>query len=229
MRVQVFQHVPFEGPGIIAELLEQKGHRVQITKPFAGEAFPQPNEADLLVVMGGPMGVKDTERYPWLEDELRWLSQHLKAGKATIGVCLGAQLMAAALGAEVKRNPVAEIGWFPIEGLPNSSDFNFPSELEVLHWHGDTFDLPEGAVHLAKSRWCTHQAFLWGERAIGLQFHLESSPTGLDQLIVNCRDELVPFTAVQREEEIREKAPSRFLEANRWMEQVIDHCIGDPN
>jgi GMP synthase (glutamine-hydrolysing) len=156
--------------------------------------------------MGGPMGVKDESLFPWLVDEKRYIENALNCNKTVIGVCLGAQLLAEVLGARVYRNRHAEIGWFPIERInpvPCAATFDvIPDGLPVLHWHGDTYDLPRGAVHLARSRGCENQLFVHDDRRIGMQFHLEMRRGDAENLVTHCGHELVGGPFVQRREEI---------------------------
>ena len=140
------------------------------------------------------MGVHEEQKYPWLSDEKEFIKQCLKSGVKIVGICLGAQLLADVLGAKVYRNGQKEIGWYPIEWERESLkhtlfDF-FPKQQKVLHWHGDTFDIPENATNLAVSSACDHQGFLYQDRVLGLQFHLEMTKQSLYDLIQNSRGEL---------------------------------------
>jgi len=207
MRIHCLQHVPFEGPAGIEDWAARKGYPVT-TPPLFGHGRPPDIEGfDWLVVMGGPMGVQDGADYPWMANEKALIGAAIAAGKTVIGVCLGAQLIATALGACVYRNAHREIGWFPIEltDQGQASDlFAFlPQRFQVFHWHGDTFDLPDGAIHLAYSEGCRHQAFLYADRVLGLQFHLESTPTSVADLVANCADEIIPGSYVQDAERMR--------------------------
>ena len=143
-----------------------------------------------------------------------------------LGVCLGAQLIASALGARVYANPMKEIGWFPVQGVPDAdSSFRFPDECTVFHWHGETFDLRSGAVRLAKSEACENQAFQLGPFVIGLQFHLETTRDSAWLMLEHCRAELVPGPYVQTEQALRSTPASRYQEINRLMEGVLTHLL----
>ena len=144
MRAHCLQHVAVEGPAYIAEWLAAGGHELTVTRLFEGEPLPEPSAVDLLVVMGGPMGANDDATVPWLVAEVAFIRDVIEAGTPVLGVCLGAQLVARALGAAVHPNPEPEIGWFPVRSAALASDdvFSFPAELTVFHWHGDTFELP---------------------------------------------------------------------------------------
>lgn len=178
--VRVLQHVAPEGPGRIAAALEQQGFGVATTRIDSGEPVPANLDgAAALVVMGGPMGVYEADRYPHLVAEQRLIERALRDGVPVLGVCLGAQLLAATLGARVYPGPQKEIGWFPVTVMKDAvSDGLFedaPGTFWALHWHGDVFDLPEDAVCLARSELTAHQAFRFERNAYGLLFHLEAA------------------------------------------------------
>lgn len=201
MRIQVLQHVPFEGPAGIADWAAARGHPLTITHLYRGDPLPALDTFDRLAVMGGPMGIYDEQDYPWLVPEKSFLTAAIQAGKTIVGICLGAQLLADCLGARVVRNAHREIGWLPIEVTPEAlADPVFgplAPGLTVYHWHGDTFPLPPGALHLARSAGCEHQAFLYQGRVLGLQFHVETTPESLAALVTHCGDEIVPGPYVQ--------------------------------
>lgn len=206
LRIHIFQHAPFEGPGYIESWIKENNHHLTITKFY--EPFKIPDHAgfDWLVVMGGPMGVYDDQKFPWLKDEKNFIQEAAQSGKTVIGICLGAQLIASALGAKVYPNKTKEIGWFPLEKTPagraNNLLKDLPDRFVTFHWHGDTFDLPKGADHLVKTDNCSNQAFVYNEKVIGLQFHLEVTPQALRNMIENCRHELVKDDHIQTESDI---------------------------
>lgn len=174
-------HSATEEAGLIAEVLKAEGIPFRPVHLHDGDGLPR-NTSDLegLVVMGGPMNVDDIAEYPFLLPEVQLIDKVLSARKPVLGVCLGAQLIAKALGSRVYPNDVKELGWGLVQRTPaGARDAIFrelPDKVDVLHWHGDTFDLPDGAVHLAKSARCENQAFRWGDNTYGLQFHLEVTP-----------------------------------------------------
>ena len=158
MRAHWLQHVRFEGLGTIEPWLLAAGYEITGTAFFESSEMPPIGDVDLLIAMGGPMSVNDEQRYPWLIREKQYIRLAIDSGKPVLGICLGAQLIAAAMGAQVYANPVKEIGWFPVYGLTSGrgSVFTFPPTIEVFHWHGETFYLPPGAVHLSRSAGCGH-------------------------------------------------------------------------
>lgn len=224
MRIHYFQHVPFEGLGCIAQWAAEKGHTVTATRFYLDEPTPQPGEIDWLVVMGGPMNIYEETEHPWLVREKHFIREAINVGKVVIGICLGAQLISDVLGGPVTRNPEKEIGWFPIELTPGaeaSGLFEFlPKKMTVLHWHGDTFALPPGAVRIARSQACENQAFVYEGRVVGLQFHLEFTHESLEAILPNCADELVPGKYIQSADEMRAK--EEFGNINTAMRELLN-------
>ena len=186
-RVQVLQHIAFEDPGAITPWLRQRGHQIRTSHLYRGDALPAVGDLDWLIVMGGPMGVHDEAELPWLGAEKAFIRACIDNGKTVLGICLGAQLIANVMGAEVRRNTETEIGWFPISAVGNHPLARlFSGRPTVFHWHGDTFAIPPGAEHLCRSAACENQAFLIGEKVLGLQFHLETTAQGLADLCADC-------------------------------------------
>lgn len=225
MHVHVLQHVPFEGLGSIASWLEAKGATLSWTRFFDSPALPDLDDVDLVIALGGPMSVNDEGAYPWLIDEKRFVAAAVRAGKPLLGICLGAQLIASSLGARVYPGPNKEIGFFAIEAVAGPSEaFRFPESIEVFHWHGETFDLPEGAILLARSSACAHQAFQVGP-AIGLQFHLETTPASAASMLQHCADELVSGPFIQSAEAIRTRSAASHARINTLIGEVLDYLI----
>jgi GMP synthase (glutamine-hydrolysing) len=173
----VLQHVDWEGPGAIATEARERGIRLEIRRMDMGNSVPDADDIDGLIVMGGPMGVYEADKYRFLNDELLLIANMVYSRKPVLGVCLGAQLLAAALGARVYKGPAEEIGFGDVnlekEALGDPVFSVLANPLPVLHWHGDTFDLPQAAVLLAGNGNYAHQAFRYGGSAYGLQFHPE--------------------------------------------------------
>jgi GMP synthase-like glutamine amidotransferase len=226
MRVHVLQHVPFEGLGTIEPWLARRGDTVAWSRLHAGAPLPASSAFDLLVVLGGPMSVNDEGTLPWLAPEKRCVAAAIDAGKPVLGVCLGAQLIASALGAKVFPNREREIGWHPVERVEAAASSAFdgvlPARIDAFHWHGETFDLPPGAVHLARSAACEHQAFAIGDRVLGLQFHLETTPAAARALIEHCRADLAAGRFVQDGVAMLAE-PARFERIGAAMERVLVH------
>jgi len=219
-------HVPFEGPAAIADWCAQRGHELTRTPVYSGGVLPAQDDFDRLFVMGGPMGIYDEAEHPWLIPEKAFIAETIAAGKTVIGVCLGAQLIADVLGARVHRNPHIEIGWFPIDLSEAGRDSEvagfLPPSVEVFHWHGDTFDLPPGAVHLASSEACWNQAYLYEGRVLGLQFHIESTPQSVTDITTHCADELVPGPYIQSAERILAATDEDYARINGVLFGILD-------
>ncbi|MEI8396628.1 MAG: glutamine amidotransferase [Rhodospirillaceae bacterium] len=186
--VLAIRHVHFEGLGLLGEVLEDNGYRITYLEAGLDDlGAPDAINSDLVVILGGPIGAYEQALYPFLKDELRLIEQRLKAGRPILGICLGAQLMAAALGARVYPARRKEIGWAPVtltEAGQGSMLRFIDGGVSVLHWHGDTFDLPAGATLLASTEICPNQAFSYGPAALGLQFHLEVKGTEIERWLI---------------------------------------------
>ena len=193
MRVAVIRHVPFEDVGLIGEVLSEAGLPYDYIDMNGNDVPTLIASYAALISMGGPMSANDN--LPFLRQELDWIRSAVAEGKPVLGICLGAQMIAKALGGRVCPNPVKEIGWFPVfwtEAVQGDSLFaGFRQPELVFHWHGETFDLPDGTVLLAYSEGCRHQAFRFGSNVYGLQFHLEVTPEMVGDWLqqpANCAD-----------------------------------------
>lgn len=179
--IYALYHSPGETVGIIGDVLKEFKLPFKEVHLHDGEGLPrETGDLDGLIVMGGPMNVDETLQFPFLLPEVQLIERTISDGKPVLGICLGAQLMAKALGEKIFKNDKKEVGWHPIHMAPAAKNDplfkNFPPTLEVLHWHGDTFNIPKGAAHLARSPHCNSQAFRWGKHAYALQFHFEVTP-----------------------------------------------------
>jgi GMP synthase-like glutamine amidotransferase len=224
MKVGVLQHVPFEGLGSIESWLAARGAKIHYTRFFDSPLLPDIADLDLIIALGGPMSVNDEADLPWLKEEKRFISGAIISGKPLLGICLGAQLIASALGARVYPGRHKEIGWFDIERTSNNPDlFQFPKTVTVFHWHGETFDLPPGASRLARSAGCENQAFQIGPRVMGLQFHLETTPESAESIVGHCRAELIGGIFIQSEDELRRISAGSYTAVNALMAQVLSY------
>jgi len=180
MRALVLQHIACEPPGYYEDVLRGAGAAIRRVEVDEGDPLPDWREFELIVAMGGPMSVNDEDEFPWLAQEKRLIADAVGAGTPFWGACLGVQLLAASLGGRVHPGPEPEVGMLPVtltaDALADPVFAGLPRELLTLQWHGDTFELPPGAVLLAGSAAYPNQAFRYGERAYGVQFHLEVTP-----------------------------------------------------
>ena len=224
MRIHVLQHVAFEGPAAIEDWARRFGHSITRSRLDKGEALPDVAVFDLLVIMGAPMSVNDEHLYPWLKEEKILVRNAIESRRAVLGICLGAQMIASAMGAPVYRGCEKEIGWFPVRRVAASgAGALFPKTFTPLHWHGETFDLPAGAVRLAETDAVPNQAFQLGS-AIGLQFHLEATPESVQQLVDNAGNEIEndkPFQ--QSSQELLAQTPQASVGAQTILHKLLEH------
>lgn len=193
-RIHVLQHTEAETAGCILYWASDMGYPVTYTKFFEDYAFPNIEAFDFLVIMGGPMSVNDIDDYPWLAEEIAFIKLAIDSGKTILGICLGAQLIARSLGAVVKKNKHKEIGWHRIYRTDSQAEVPIfdciPDGAYVFHWHGDTFEIPEGATHVFYSDACRNQAFIYEDRVVALQFHPEVTHQLLNDMLADLSDEL---------------------------------------
>jgi len=191
--VCVIQHVPFESPGVLSEVFRDKDCMVHsVEAPFIREVSGNIRRSEILVVLGGPIGAYEESRYPFLLDELEWIEAHIAGGGIFLGICLGSQLLARVLGGRGYPGGRKEIGWSPLDltAKGKTSALSHLGNLPVLHWHGDTFDLPPATTLLASTAVYPHQAYSFGKRVLGLQFHLEVTSRDLERWYVGHAAEL---------------------------------------
>jgi len=228
MKLHFLQHVPFEDIAHIKNWADRRSITVSRTALYSGDQFPFIDDFDILVVMGGPMNIYEHQKFPWLTPEKIFIEKAISAYKPVLGICLGAQLIADVAGAKIYPNQYKEIGFFDIKRMTQDGNSDlFNSILETFcafHWHGETFDLPAGAIHLAQSQTCKNQAFQLGDRVLGMQFHLESTPDSIDKLIQNCSNELADAPYIQPSEKMRSLTAKTMI-LNLQMDIIMDNLL----
>ncbi len=224
MRVTILRHAAYEDAGF-AEIHLQQRHGATLQRVMMHEPdyrLPALDELDLLLICGGPMGATDEALYPWIADEKAFIRAAIEAGKAVLGICLGGQLIASALGAQISTNPQPEIGWFTLDAHAPEGCFCLPA-MTVMQWHYQTFALPEGAQLLASSASCRNQAYQIGDRVIGLQCHPEMTAEGIRYLISNFPEELQPLPGIQSAADIDAGITQHAAQANAVMAELVDY------
>jgi GMP synthase-like glutamine amidotransferase len=231
MRIHSLQHVAFEDIGSMTRDFQRRGYSLSSTHWYLGDDAPNLDSFDALIVMGGPMGIYDEAIYPWLAQEKQLIKAAIAANKIVLGICLGAQLIADALGAKVTRNHHKEIGWLPLYAHQSAIQHPLAQLLAtptaVFHWHGDTFALPPQATALAYSEACAQQAFCYGDKVYGFQFHLETTPASAQALIHHCGADIDGSRYTQGAEQILANTQG-FSDINLIMSRVIDYIFTPP-
>jgi GMP synthase-like glutamine amidotransferase len=230
MKVHYFQHVPFENPACILSWAEDKKHSLTKTLLYENEDPPAAPDFDLLVVMGGPMSIYEHDKYPWLVAEKEAILRAIGRGKRVIGICLGGQLIADILGGKVTRNPHKEIGWMPVvqttEIMRTSPFDKLPREYVAFHWHGETFSIPPGAVLQSSSAACANQGFMYTDKVIGFQYHIEATAASVGALVENCAEELIDAPYIHKAEKILSDTGLHQKSANGLMETLLETWLG---
>ena len=192
----LIMHADFETPGVIEDWARNKNHAFQVFKPYQAQALPALEKFDSLIVMGGPQSPLELKVSPYLKDEIELIREAIQAQKIVLGFCLGAQLIGKALGAKTETRPEREIGIYPISltsaGLEDNVFKDFPEQFNVIHWHNDMPGLTKDAQLLAFSEGCPRQAIRYREKVYGLQFHMEITQQGIQELIDACPSNLKP-------------------------------------
>lgn len=206
MHVHTIIHAPFEKLGAIETWINEKNYQHSTTHTYKGEQLPDISNFDFLIIMGGPQSPLKVDQYPYLRDEILLAKKVIEHNKPLLGICLGAQLIGEALGAKTERSPNKEVGAYPIEvtkdGLEDPLFKLFPQQFDVMHWHNDMPGLPEGGKLLAKSAGCPRQAFSYGDRVYGFQFHLEMTPEVIKGMLEHCPEDITQGKYIRTPEEI---------------------------
>jgi len=223
MNILALKHFDFDDTMALEEWASRNGHLLQIADPSAGLAETWLEATDLLVILGGPMSAYDDAKLDWLVEEKRFVTRAIEQDVRILGICLGAQLLAELLGGSVHRHEVKEIGWHRINRTTDRHPWfdALPEEFHSFQWHGDTYVLPEGARRLAESDACGQQAFAWGDRILALQFHLETTPACIEQMLTRWTSELVPAPYIQDATRIRSEM-SRSAASFRMLHSILD-------
>ncbi|MFC5700802.1 type 1 glutamine amidotransferase [Cohnella faecalis] len=223
MNIKVFKHFSFDDTGAFERWASHNGHTLDILDPAEGVRAEWLDGLDLLIILGGPMSVYEEELYPWLIEEKRFVGQAIELEKKILGICLGAQMLADVLGSKVYRHPCKEIGWHPINRSEDRHPWlaGLPERFHSFQWHGDTFELPTGATRLAGSDACSQQAFAYGDRVLGLQFHLETSPACMEVMLDRWADQLTDEPCIQSAERIRAET-ARSDASLRMLHGILD-------
>ncbi len=226
MHIHFIQHVAFEYPGSILDWAVENNYTTSYTKTFEDAEFPQTGTFDFLVILGGPMGVYEEDKYSWMKAEKAFVKSAIDANKKVLGVCLGSQFIANVLGEEVYSHTLKEIGWLPVNKVAEHPLTNaLPDEFITFHWHGDTFALPNDTVQLFRSAGCEQQGFVYGNHVAGLQFHMEVKEDLLNGMTENERSELIPAQYVQSEEIINSYIKEQAPKQKAYMKAFLDAFI----
>jgi GMP synthase-like glutamine amidotransferase len=225
MRIHSIVHAGHEGIGAIAQWIEFHGFTHTSTDIGNGDSFPSPGDFDMLIIMGGPMSVND--RLDWINKEKILILNSINSGKYVVGICLGAQMIASALGAKISKNEYKEIGWFPVRKsmwVSHPITNYLPLHFTTFHWHGEKFDIPEGAIRIMESEACPNQAFVYGNRTVGFQYHMEFTPEMLQIMIDKGKNELVKSVYVQTAGEIHSQLHA-CSENNIYLFRILDNFL----
>ncbi|GMK42160.1 amidotransferase [Paenibacillus sp. CCS19] len=223
MKVLALKHFEFDDTMALEQWTSLGAHELLIVDPANGLVEAWLEAAELLVILGGPMSAYDDEKLDWLVEEKRFIARAIEQDKKILGICLGAQLLAELLGGSVHRHETKEIGWHRIERTAERHPWvdDLPEAFHSFQWHGDTYVLPKEARRLAESEACGQQAFAWGDRILALQFHLETTPACIDQMLTRWANELVSAPYVQDAAHIRSEI-GRSSESFRMLHMILD-------
>lgn len=226
--IHYFQQEPHEGCGSMQAWAEKREYQMVATNFFKGNTCQKPLDADLLIILGGSMNIYDEKKHPWLKAEKESIRGAIERGVRVVGICLGAQLVADALGAGVRKNEFTEIGWHPVklsdEAINKPVFRDIPAEFLCMHWHEDTFDIPEGAMRIGGSKACKNQGFLWKQQVLALQFHLEFTPEMVNGML-QAGPELEKADYVQTAPEIHCVSRQQYRACNDYLDQILDRFM----
>ncbi len=227
MNIHFLQHVPFENLGALESWANQPGNKVTSTRLYEETKLPFVDLFDVLIILGGPMSVHDEDRYRWLIAEKALIKKAIEKGKKVIGICLGAQLIAEAMGGHVSLNAASEIGWFPVELTPEALNHTcfqgFSKSFSAFHWHGEFFSIPTGCIPIGKSSACENQGFIGNNQVLALQFHLEITTQGIEGLVHNCPEDLNDGPYVQDSDQLLRN--DLIEDAHQMLLTLVDRFI----
>lgn len=228
MKIIAFKHFSFDDEYALASWAKDRGHTLTVRDPANGIDPKWLEDNDCLVILGGPMSVYQEEKHRWLIEEKQFVKQAIQMNKKVLGICLGAQMLAEVLGSKVYRNKVKEIGWHSVQRTKETHPWfdEMPQQFHSFQWHGDTFDLPSGSKWLAFSEGCRNQAFSFGENVLALQFHLETTPACIEQMLTRWTSEIVPAPFIQTADEIRERAQQSKISFS-LLHRILDRIAYD--
>ena len=223
MKVLIVKHAPFEREGNMVAWLQRKQAEIEYLNLYESTVFPDLKAFDLMVLLGGPMSVNDEQLYPWLVPEKQFIKDALSLDMPILGLCLGGQLIANALGAAVTLSKETEIGWHTVSNRTlNKKLFQFPEQMPIFNWHGETFALPNGAEPLLKSQACENQGFQYGEKVIGLQCHPEVTPEIIQDWIDEIGDQMTQGEFVHTPEQMFIDVEDNVAQAQAQLENMLD-------
>ncbi|MFN3604144.1 MAG: type 1 glutamine amidotransferase [Leptonema sp. (in: bacteria)] len=225
MKFSYIQHVDFETPGAIINWCYKNQIQIDGYFLYKEDRFPQIEDYDVFVIMGGPMGVYDEARFPWLKKEKQFIEKLIHNNKRILGICLGAQLIANVLGAKVYKNTYKEIGWFTVNSTSYTKNHYqfFPNKFVAFHWHGDTFELPMGAHHLFYNQATINQGFVYKENLWAFQFHLESTHNTIHNLYHFAKDDLNTDNKKYIQESDHKKNQFYINQSNEILFKFLDY------
>lgn len=227
MKVLILQHTATEGAGGILDWCTKNRAEITYIKLYKpNPVFDSTKHYDLMIILGGPMSVNDEMQLSWLKPEKQFVREMIVANTPILGICLGAQMIAMALGVKVKANPQTEIGWHSVKKVNSDKKvIQLPESFDFFHWHNETFQLPYKAVRLAESVACVNQGYQIGDRVIGLQFHPEVTLETMQHWIKEAGDTLKPSTFVQPSKIMTDLAVDKVAAAHKQLYRVLDYLV----